>query len=129
MFIRRQKEKHGEFNEIQWNRKNLAEDQDVIQLILTVAKHSYETLKRSEIIFEADESEVLSEIEKMGLLVKSTKRETWITIYQFQHLTFQELFAAVRIVRMDEVDRNLLDNPILQACLTIVAGLEGLFVY
>ena len=112
----------------QWTLKMIAEDDEVIQLILSVAKYSYETLQRREIIFEAleDDRDMLYAIEKIGLVVKSTKRESGVTIYQFQHLTFQELFAAIHIHRMVHVDRELAASPALRACLTIVCGLEGI---
>ena len=150
MFIRRQKEKQSECsggdsqasrnpnhqngqaprknNPKQWTLKMIAEDDDVIQLILSIAKYSYETLQRREIIFEAskDDQEMLYAIEKIGLVVKSTKRESGVTTYQFQHLTFQELFAAIHIHRMVQIDRELSASPALRACLTIVCGLEGI---
>ena len=150
VFIRRQKEKQSECsggdsqasrnpnhqngqaprknNPKQWTLKMIAEDDDVIQLILSIAKYSYETLQRREIIFEAskDDQEMLYAIEKIGLVVKSTKRESGVTTYQFQHLTFQELFAAIHIHRMVQIDRELSASPALRACLTIVCGLEGI---
>lgn len=128
VFVRRQKEKEG-IGATVWNLTRIAEDQETMNQVLTIAKYSYETLRRSEIIFEADgvDDGLFLEIEKMGLLVKSTKRETEITIYQFQHLTFQELFAAIHIFRMrEEVDAGIFQDSILQACLTIAAGLEGI---
>ena len=55
----------------------IAEDGDVIQLILSIAKYSYETLQRREIIFESskDDQDMLYVIEKIGLVVKSAKRK------------------------------------------------------
>ena len=134
VFIRRQKEKQSDDgadasrSAKQWTLKMVAEDEEVIQLILSVAKYSYETLQRREIIFEAseDEQDMLYAIEKIGLVVKSTKRESGVTIYQFQHLTFQELFAAIHIQRMAHIDPKLATSAALRACLTIVCGLEGI---
>ena len=127
VFVRRQKEKEG-VGATPWNLAMIAEDQETMHQVLTIARYSYETLRKSEIIFESDvaNDEMFLEIEKMGLLVKSIKRETAITIYQFQHLTFQELFAAVHIFRMRELDPSIVQDSILQACLTITAGLEGI---
>lgn len=121
-------QKHLKKNELKKNFSDmslldLCKEPYILNIVLSLAQLSKQTYAQKKVVFQAkDIPEGISVVlEETGFVVKEKTNTT--ELYQFRHLVLQEFLSALQLFLSKE---NVDDNPQLESCFPMIAGLWGI---
>jgi len=128
------------FQQHHWGRKRqegmslseLVKDTEMLQHIKEVSTIAFQTLQKKEVIFKVVEkvdtiNSNLTDLEKMGFLVRVENTDKNMIWYEFRHLVLQEILSSIHMLSFDKLSKEkcFIDKN-LQACIPLLVGLERL---